>query len=49
MSGYITSYLGRIPVQGENVEINNFSILIARANQNKIDVIRLTIKPSITL
>ncbi|MGE5805618.1 MAG: hemolysin family protein [Ignavibacteria bacterium] len=49
ISGYITSYLGRIPVQGENVDINNFSIFIARANQNKIDVIRLTIKPSITL
>jgi len=49
ISGYITSYLGRIPVQGENVEINNFSIFIARANQNKIEVIRLTIKPSITL
>jgi putative hemolysin len=49
ISGYITSYLGRIPVQGENVEINNFSIFIARANQNKIDVVRLTIKPSITL
>ncbi|MGE5861684.1 MAG: hemolysin family protein [Ignavibacteria bacterium] len=49
ISGYITSYLGRIPVQGENVDINNFSIFIARANQNKIDVVRLTIKPSITL
>ncbi len=49
ISGYITSYLGRIPVQGENVEINNFSIFIARANQNKIEVVRLTIKPSITL
>jgi CBS domain containing-hemolysin-like protein len=44
ISGYITSYLGRIPVQGENVEINNFSILIARANQNKIDVVRLAVK-----
>jgi CBS domain containing-hemolysin-like protein len=49
ISGYITSYLGRIPAQGETTEINNFIIFIARANQNKIDVVRLTVKPSITL
>jgi len=46
ISGYITSYLGRIPLQGENLEINNFSIFIPRANQNKIDVVRLFVKPS---
>jgi CBS domain containing-hemolysin-like protein len=44
ISGYITSFLGRIPAQGENIDIHNFSIFIARANQNKIDVVRLTFK-----
>ncbi|HVO73534.1 MAG TPA: hemolysin family protein [Ignavibacteriaceae bacterium] len=47
IGGFITSYLGRIPLQEENVEINNFVVFIARANQNKIDVVRLTIKPAV--
>jgi CBS domain containing-hemolysin-like protein len=46
ISGYITSFTGRIPAQGENIEINNFIIFVARANQNKIDVVRLTVKPA---
>jgi putative hemolysin len=43
IGGYISYYLGRIPAQGENISINNFSILIARAAQTKIDMIRLTV------
>ncbi len=42
MAGYITTQLGRIPVQGENVSLDGFSILILRATQIKIDAVRLT-------
>ena len=43
IGGYITFNLGRIPSQGENIIINNFSILIARAAQTKIDMVRLSV------
>lgn len=43
IGGYISYHLGRIPAQGERVAINNFSILIARATQIKIDMVRLTV------
>jgi putative hemolysin len=42
IAGFITSKLGRIPVQGETVTIDNFTILVARASSQKIDVIKLT-------
>jgi len=41
IGGYVTSRLGRIPVQGESVHIDNFEILIARGNNTKIEVIKL--------
>ena len=41
IAGYITTQLGRIPAQGENVSIDGFSILILRASQIKIDAVRL--------
>lgn len=44
MGGYITSKLGRIPAQGETVTIDNFNILIARANSIKIELVKLTVK-----
>ncbi len=42
IAGYITTQLGRIPVQAENVSIDDFSILILRATHIKIDAVRLT-------
>jgi putative hemolysin len=42
IGGYITYKLGRIPVQGETVTIDNFTILIARSSSTKIDLVRLT-------
>jgi CBS domain containing-hemolysin-like protein len=42
IGGYITSKLGRIPVQGESVSFDGFTFLIARANQIRIDIVRLT-------
>jgi CBS domain containing-hemolysin-like protein len=44
LGGYITSRLGRIPVQGEKVNIDNFNILIAKGNHTKIDVVKIFIK-----
>ena len=43
IGGYISYNLGRIPPQGETITINNFTILIARATQTKIDMVRLTV------
>jgi len=42
IAGYITSKLGRIPVKGETVAIDNFKFWIARASIHKIEVVRLT-------
>lgn len=41
LGGYITSKLGRIPVQGENLTINGFQILIARADHTRIDIVKI--------
>ncbi|MEO8398925.1 MAG: transporter associated domain-containing protein, partial [Ignavibacteriaceae bacterium] len=41
LAGYMTYILGRIPQQGETVTIDNYNILIARANQTKIDIVKL--------
>ena len=41
INGFITSRTGRIPVEGENLTIDNFNILIVRANTIKIDLIKL--------
>ncbi len=45
IGGYITYKLGRIPIQGETVMIDNFEILIARANNIRIDIVKLTVPP----
>ena len=45
IGGYIISKLGRIPVQGETVNIDNFTILIARASSHKIEVVKLIHNP----
>lgn len=41
IAGYILSKLGRIPAQGETVNIDNYTILISRASSQKIDMIKL--------
>ena len=43
IGGYLTSNLGRIPVEGENVVVDNFNILIARATSIKIELVKLTL------
>ena len=45
IGGYIISKLGRIPALGETVVIGRFTILIARATAQRIDVIKLIEKP----
>jgi len=44
LGGYITSRLGRIPVQGERVTIDNFNILIAKGNNTRVDVVKILIR-----
>jgi CBS domain containing-hemolysin-like protein len=46
IAGYITSEIGRIPQQGESVSIDKFNFLIARANNIKIDLVKMTVIPS---
>jgi magnesium and cobalt exporter, CNNM family len=46
IAGFITSKIGRIPLQGENIIIDKFNLLISRANNIKIDLVKLTILPS---
>ncbi|MDR3627827.1 MAG: hemolysin family protein [Ignavibacteriaceae bacterium] len=41
ISGFITSKIGRIPIEGENLTIDNFNILIVRATNIKIDLVKL--------
>ncbi len=41
IGGYIVSALGRIPAQGENVKLDNYEFLIARASAQKIEVVKL--------
>ncbi len=45
IAGYITSKTGTIPSQGENFAIDNFNILIIRATQSHIELVKLTLNP----
>jgi putative hemolysin len=45
IAGYITSKIGRIPLQGENLVIDNFNFIIARSTNIKIDLVKLNIVP----
>lgn len=41
LAGFITAEIGRIPVKGESIEIDEFKINILRSEINKINLIRL--------
>jgi CBS domain containing-hemolysin-like protein len=43
LSGFITTQLGRIPDQGENITIGNFNIQIVRAAAQKIELVKLSL------
>ena len=43
VGGYIITRLGRIPVEGENIIIDKFNILIARATPIKIEVVKMIV------
>lgn len=40
INGFIVSNIGRIPKQGEKLKIDKFNILIVRANQIKIELVK---------
>lgn len=42
IAGFITNRIGRIPLQGETVSFDGFTFFIVRANQIRIDIVRLT-------
>jgi CBS domain containing-hemolysin-like protein len=44
IAGYITSKIGRIPAQGENLSIDEFNILIIRSSLTKIEIVKLILK-----
>jgi CBS domain containing-hemolysin-like protein len=44
IAGYIITSLGRIPAQGENVNIDHFNFLIARASNKNIEMVKLNVK-----
>jgi len=44
IAGYIITSLGRIPIQGENVKIDHFNFLVARASNKNIEVVKLIIE-----
>lgn len=45
IGGYITSKIGRIPIQGESLTIDSFNFLIARSTNIRVDLVKLTIVP----
>ncbi len=44
LAGYVVLTLGRIPEQGEKIEIGNFQIEIKQANSNKIELLEIVVK-----
>lgn len=43
IGGYITSHIGRIPLQNESLTIDRFRILIIRSTQKRIELVRITV------
>lgn len=43
IAGYITYKIGRIPKKGESFKMNNYTILILKSDNTKIDMIKLTV------
>lgn len=43
IAGYVTFKLGRIPKKGESFMLDNYTILILKADNTRIDLIKLTI------
>ena len=47
MKNMILNKIGRIPRQGETVKIDNFTILIARASAQKVEIVKLIQNPEL--
>lgn len=45
IAGFITTSIGRIPVQGENIKIGDLTFLIARASNKMIEIVKLILDP----
>lgn len=44
IAGFVTFKIGRIPKKGETFKIDNFTILILKSSNTKIDLLKLTIE-----
>jgi CBS domain containing-hemolysin-like protein len=44
IAGFVTFKIGRIPQKGETFKIDNFTILILKSSNTKIDLLKLTIE-----
>ncbi len=43
IAGFISSRIGRIPAEGENLTLENFNIIIVRASNIKIDLVKFNL------
>jgi CBS domain containing-hemolysin-like protein len=46
IAGYITTKIGRIPVKGEKIKIDNYQFVILHASKIKINLVKMFILPS---
>lgn len=44
LGGFITSHIGRIPQKGEKIVIGRFQIIILRANNIRIELVKITVE-----
>ena len=47
IGGYIIARIGRIPRQGEKIRLDRYNILIVRASQRKIELVKIEFLPDI--
>lgn len=45
LGGFITYNIGRIPLQGENIAIENYTFQILRSNQRKVELVKVFYNP----
>lgn len=46
IAGYITTKIGRIPIKGENIKIDNFQFVILHASKIKINLVKMFVHSS---
>lgn len=44
IAGYIITWIGRIPIQGESIKVDHFNFLIARSSNKSIEVTKMIVE-----